>query len=443
MKTFCTGIAFLFFSFPLQAAITYTLSSNTSWNGNFPNNCNNCTFNISAGVTLTLNTNATCHNCTINGGTLTMTQDFTFQGTDFNNTTINLGSNTLNLQNNGTSFTNTIVNATGSSTFNPTKALTITGSTFNFSGTSVFDNNGGKLDINSSMLYFYGDSRFIADAGPVNLNTNSQLIAGDGSVSSKANLIFNGPTLNLVDAGSALYVANVNNYYYNWNSYKSLSNSKTYNTKNNYQNCGGAGQNACQAQYFFGCATFNSFGSLACTTLDVSISNFKASGTGSEVKLSWSLSDGNHTRYLRIEHSSDAIHFNPLTTLEADSQNGDYHYSDFSPVAGENDYRICLINPDGKISYSKIISINNTTSGSQAAVFPNPSSGGQFFIQMPSTETAVLSVYGMDGQLLYLSTLNGQSRYSIHLPQIKNRQFLVIHIVQHDKSSTFNLLNLP
>ncbi len=443
MKPFFTGVAFLLISIQLHAATTYSINSNTSWNGNFPNNCNNCIFNISTGVTLTLNINATCHNCTIHGGTVTMTQDFTFQGTDFNNTTMNLGGNTLNLQNNGTSFTNTIVNATGSSTFNPTKALTITGSTFNFSGTSVFDNNGGKLDINSSMLYFYGNSRFIADVGPVYLNSNSQLIAGDGSVSSKANLFFNGPTLNLVDAGSALYIANVNNYYYNWNSYKSLSNSKTYTTTNNKQNCGGAGQNACQAQYFFGCATFNSFGSLACTTLDVSISDFNASRTGSMVTLSWSLSDGMLNSLFRIEHSSDAAHFSPLTTMEADSREGVYSYSDFSPVAGENDYRICLINPDGKISYSKIISINNTTAGSQVAVFPNPSSGGQFFIQMPSTETAVLSVYGMDGQLLYMSTLNGQSRYSIHLPQTKNRQFLVVHIVQHDKSSTFNLLNLP
>ena len=174
MKPFFSEVAFLLISIQLHAATTYSINSNTYWNGNFPNNC---IFNISAGVTLTLNIYATCHNCTINGGTVTMTQDFTFQGTDFNNTTMNLGSNTLNLQNNGTNFTNTIVNATGSSTFNPTKALAITGSTFNFSGTSVFDNNGGKLDINSSMLYFYGDSRFIADAGPVNLNSNSQLIA--------------------------------------------------------------------------------------------------------------------------------------------------------------------------------------------------------------------------------------------------------------------------
>ncbi len=175
-----------------------------------------------------------------------------------------------------------------------------------------------------------------------------------------------------MDAGFALYVASVNNYYYKWNFYKSLSNSKTDSTTNNNQNCGGAVQNALQARYFFGCATFNSFGSLAGTTLDVSISDFNVSRTGSKVTLSWSLSDGMFNSYFRIEHSSDAVHFSPLTTREAASREGVYSYSDFSPVTGENDYRICLINPDRKISYSKIISINNTTAGSQAAVFPNP-----------------------------------------------------------------------
>src|SRR5882757_7146330 len=99
MKKNFTIIILLLIAVSLRAGTTYSVTANTSWNGNYPNNCGNCTFNISPGVTLTLNTNATCHNCSINGGTVTMTQDFTFQSTDFNNLTINLGGNTLNLQN--------------------------------------------------------------------------------------------------------------------------------------------------------------------------------------------------------------------------------------------------------------------------------------------------------------------------------------------------------
>ncbi len=247
MKTIFTTIAYLIITAHLHAGTVYSITSDKSWNGNFPSYCGSCIFNISAGVTLTLNTSATCNSCTINGGTVTLTHDFTFQQSTFINTTVNVGTYTFNLQNNGTNFSNAVVNVSGTGNFNPSGTLSISGSTFNFSGTSSFNNNGGQLDISSSNIYFYGNSFFNATAGPVNLNSSSQMIAGDGTVASKAYLLFNGPTLNLDDAGSALYIANLNNYYYNWGAYNSLSNSKTYSATSNNKNRGRSGQNSCKA----------------------------------------------------------------------------------------------------------------------------------------------------------------------------------------------------
>jgi hypothetical protein len=442
MKTFFTSIAFLVISVHLQAGTTYSVTSNKSWNGNYPSFCSGCTFNISAGVTLTLNTNATCSNCTMNGGTITMTNDFTFQQSAFNNTTVNVGNHTFNLQNNGTSFSNTVLNATGAGNFNPTGSLSITGSVFNFKGASSFNNSGGQLDITSSKLYFYDSSFFNATAGPVNLNSSSQMIAGDGTIPSKAYLLFNGPTLNLVDAGSALYLGNLNNYYYNWSTYNSLSNSKTYTTTNNNKNCGGSGQNSCKAQFYFGCGSFSNVGAVTCTTLATTISDFSVVRSGNEAKLRWTLSDAEQNSYFKIEHSTDAIHFVPITTMDAAGNDSHYTYTDLSPETGENDYRISFINPDGKISYSKIISIMMNTS-TEISAFPNPATGGQFYIQMPTSESATITVYSLQGQLLYMNTLTGQTKYSVHLPQTNNRQFLVVHIVTRENSSTFNLLSMP
>ncbi len=416
----------LIFSFQLRAGTTYNVTANTSWNGNYPYNCASCTFNISSGVTLTLNTNATCATCIFNGpGTITMTSDFTFQASSFNNLTMNLGGFTANLQNNGTSFSNSTVNATGASTFLPTGSLSISGSTFNFSGS-----------------YFYGNSFFNATAGPVNLNSSTQIVAGDGTSSSKAYILLNGPTLNLVDAASALYAANVNNYYANWSSYNSQSNSKSYATAGNNKNCGGSGQNSCSAQLFYGCASFSSSGPVTCTTLAVSITDFRASLDAGEIKLRWAASGLSGSNYFKVERSTDGIHFTPLTTIEADDIDAYYSFTDASPQAGENEYRISLTGPDGNIRYSPVVSVQNANE-QEVSVFPNPVNNGHFFVRTNTTESLTLSIYTLQGQLIYMTALAGQTRYTLNLPESKSRQMLLARIVSVNKSFSFNLLNIP
>jgi len=381
MKNFLAGITLLFFVTQIHAATTYTVSANTSWNGTYPGYCNTCTFNISSGITLTLNTNATCYNCTINGGTVNLSSDFTFQQSAFQNTIVTISGKKLDLQNNGTSFSNTTVNASGTSNFYASGSLSVSGSTFNFSGTSEFGNAGGQLDISASYFYFYGNSDFNATAGPINLKAGSQIYAGDGSIPSKAFLLFNGPTLNIADAGSAIYVTNVNNYYANWSAYNSTSNSKTYTTTSNNKNCGGSGQNACTAQKFFGCGSFSSMGPVTCSTLAEPISDFKAVLTNGGIKINWTISDMTQNAQITIEHSSDAIHFTPLTTMPAGIPDAGYTFTDFSPMPGENDYRISLMQADGKINVSKIVSVQNTGLA-EISVYPNPATGGRFFIQV-------------------------------------------------------------
>ena len=442
MKTFISSIVSLFFSLILNAQTVYTVSSNSNWNGVYPGYCNTCTFNISAGVTLTLNTNATCYNCTINGGTVTLTTDFTFQQSAFKNTTVNIGGHLLNLQNNGTSFTNAIVNASGASTFLPTGSITITGSTFNFSGTSEFHNNGGTLNISASNLYFYGNSFFNATAGPVNLSASTQIVAGDGSTPSKAYLLLNGPTLNLVDALSAFYAANVNNYYANWGAYNSLSNSKSYTTSGLNKNCGGTGQNGCSSQLYYGCASFSNNGPVTCTTLAASFSNFSAIQEDNEIQLSWNAADFSDNTYFLVERSTDGQPFTPLNKQDASGTSNAFSYTDPSPAQGDNGYRIALISGDGKISYSNVI-IVHTGKQDAISVYPNPVTDRYFTLQMPTTETLYISIYNLQGQLVSMQSLSGQLKYTVRVPSTTRRQQLAVHVVSGKKTGTFSVLYIP
>ncbi|HVY74097.1 MAG TPA: hypothetical protein VG890_04660 [Puia sp.] len=419
-----------------KAATTYNITSNTSWSSAFPSYCGSCVINISPGVTLNLNTNGgMCDKCTITGGTLKITSGFSFQSTTISNSTITSTSSfALNSSN---SFNNVTAVISGSSSFTSNGTLTITNSTFTFQNTSSFTSNA-QLNLDNSHLYFDDNTYFLSNSSTVNLNNSSTITAGDGSKSSKAYFIFYGQ-LNLVDASSMLIVANVNNYYLSWNTYTSSSNHKTYTTTNNNQNCGGAGQNACSQGKYYGGAVLSSTGVLPITVLPVTFSNFKGVQTAHDIRLSWSLSDISGNVTLELEHSTDAIRFSPIATMQANGSETDYAYTDASPADGENDYRIKSTDANGVVAYSKIISFT-VKPAAVIRLFPNPCINGDFNVRFPSVQSAMIRIFTAEGRLVYMASLSGQSQYAIHIPGNTGTGWLVVQLIYDGEMNTYSLM---
>ena len=94
-------------------AQTYTITSNKNWSALSPSPdwCTGCTFNISSGVTLTMDKNVGCTNCIFNGGTIVQTTGFSYSGGTFNNNNVTI-SQTTNFYTGtgGATFSNGTVN---------------------------------------------------------------------------------------------------------------------------------------------------------------------------------------------------------------------------------------------------------------------------------------------------------------------------------------------
>lgn len=432
------GLTFILFASisNLQAATTYNINSNTTWSASFSSYCGDCTINIASGVTLNLNNSGMCDNCTITGGTIKITGGFSFQSTSISNTNINATSS-FSLDNTN-SFNNVTAVFSGNSAFASNGALTLTNSTFTFQNNSSFTSNS-KLDLDNSRIYLNDNSYLVSNSSTVNLKNGSTIVAGDGSVGSKAYMIFYG-RLNIVDNDSHIFISNKNNYYLSWNTY--TGGGTTYSTTNNNKNCGNPGQNACAQEKYYGGASFSSTGPLPITVLATTIGDFRIVKSNSyAVALSWKLTDVSGSGNLQVERSNDGQHFNSLATIPAGLSDAGYSYTDGNPSAGENDYRIKLTGADGKISYSKIISVKLTEAG-QTNVFPNPCIGGNFQIRVPSEQSAVIRVFSLDGKLLYTNPVSGQLQYSVNIPGAGNNRILVVQVATNEKTSTFNLLNI-
>ena len=460
-RIFTLTITAFFLITGLQAATTYNITSNKSWSSALPSYCSNCTINVSSGVTLTLNSGM-CDNCTFSGGTLKVTGGFSFQSSSISNTTINssvsfnmYSSNILNnvilnmkagnLAPGPLTIDNSTFSFGGSSGFTINGASTINNSTFAFTGSSSLVSNGsmnldnttftfgntadftnnGQMNLDASFLYFNDNSSMLSNSA-INLDNGSKLVAGDGSKTSGAYIYMNAK-VNLLDASSYVIISNTSNHFHSWSGYTYAGH--TYSTVVNSN------------PDFYGGAVLSSTGTLPITVLPVTMGDLKGAENGQHnIKLSWTVTDASGRETMQVERSTDAAHFTPLTTISMNGTDAGYTYTDESPAAGENAYRIKLTGVDGAVSYSKIISVTIATTGG-LHIFPNPCTGGNFQIRFPAVQSAMIRVFTLDGKLLYINSVKGQLQYSVNVPAAGDTRMLIVQIISNEKTSSFNLLN--
>jgi hypothetical protein len=437
----------------IQAQTTYTISSNSSWaSASYPSYCNTCTFNISSRITFTLDkSGVTCANCVFSGGNVSITQDFICQSCSFTSENITMANVALNLQLSGTgpatinfSNVNFAVSGTGSITANA--PVNITNSLFTFSNSSFFNNNNGTFNLSGSVMNFNDGSYFIANAGPVNLKTTSSMIAGSGSSASSAYIKINGPQLNIYD-NSFIALGNINNFYFNWSSYRSVSLNKTYITTPNTLNCGRPGQNSCMAPYVYGPSTLNSLGPITGNVLPIVLADFNASlASNHSVDISWNTQQETNADHFTIERSvNGSNNWEAIGTIEAKGNSSGityYSFADASPNEN-NYYRLQMADMDGKETASKVIYILNApTIEKQISIYPNPITNLSFNLKVSTVEPVIINVFTMEGRMLQTVALKGQLQYQIHLPASTTHNiYLAVQIINNGKTQTLSVFN--
>jgi hypothetical protein len=502
--TLITLMLILVISFPSQAQTTYNVTTNTSWTTAGYPNCNTCTFNITPGVTLTIDKNANCTKCTFSGGTVNITSNFGFftnvlfqndtllinkattfqnptftndsiavnfatsfqssgtftgsrvlwaaantcQACSFTNDTMSMGSFAMNLQNSTTNFTNTVFTVTGTGNITSTSGMAFTNSDFTLSGTGYIFANGGTTTISGSQVNLNGNTYFQANSGPVILENHSEMIAGDGSAASTAHVYINagGGGLKVYD-NSMIGNAGSSNYYRNNNAYSYIDASGTttsYNTSANTVSCGGGYPHACSANFVYGCSTLNKVGALGCTVLAIASPDFSATPAGAgKVALSWSEPSNANLAGFKVERSADGTDWADIASFEGGLYaTGVYHYNDPSAPAGTNYYRLQMTDKDGRITWSKVITVNvlATMSETGISIFPNPSANRRFFVRTSSAEETIVNMYTLSGQLLISSRLKGQMQYPVELPQsVQTGSLVAVQVIFHGKTQAFTL----
>ena len=165
------------------------------------------------------------------------------------------------------------------------------------------------------------------------------------------------------------------------------------------------------------------------SSLPISFTSLNASVSEEGVIIRWkTVNEGDLIEY-EIQHSTDGTNFETTGTVAVNQlNNGNYTWFPAARSAGNQYYRICMIDAAGNITYSQVIRVTVPPKISETphlAVSPNPAINGTLGLRF-SNEPAGdyrLRLLNSIGQIVYLcnvSFMGGSGFKTIHPPKLPN-----------------------
>lgn len=145
--------------------------------------------------------------------------------------------------------------------------------------------------------------------------------------------------------------------------------------------------------------------------LPVQIVYFNAVRTGATVQLDWKLDQTDNLKEAVLERSGNGRDFAPLSGFYS-GFGMQQTYEDKTPLPGQNDYRLQLVNNDGTAAgYSQIDVLTMDAAGLVAMdIYPNPVQNKQFTVDtwgLKNNETYHLRLFDMNEKLIFRQDVVG------------------------------------
>jgi hypothetical protein len=181
------------------------------------------------------------------------------------------------------------------------------------------------------------------------------------------------------------------------------------------------------------------------STLPILLSKFSGRNTGNKNVLDWTSSTEDNFSHYNIQRSTNGIDFITLGRVNSKSINGtsstdlDYSYSDEHPVPGHNSYRLEQVDKDGRMQYSRVVVLFNSTNGSSIVLHQNDAGDlVNIYISSTKNSTTTVKLADMNGRIM--KNIKARIEYGINNLQLRlDNMSGGIYIIQvyEDASVTF------
>ncbi len=156
--------------------------------------------------------------------------------------------------------------------------------------------------------------------------------------------------------------------------------------------------------------------------LSVSAMKIKATAKESAAVVSWTVAAEKDVNNYIVERSTNGVAFESIhNTIANNSNNSNYSYTDNLALAGNNFYRIKVINMDGTVQYSEVVKVIIADKKEGISIYPNPIVGRTMHLQLNNLTAGIytLTMFTADGQQVLEQSIacNGESlSTTIQLP---------------------------
>jgi hypothetical protein len=175
--------------------------------------------------------------------------------------------------------------------------------------------------------------------------------------------------------------------------------------------------------------------------LPLSLIEFKGRIKDNAVVLEWATSNEVNTKEFLVERGGQNIAFFSIGKVSGQSTPGTHQYSftDAKPSAGNNFYRLRIMDKDGKFANSNTVQVKIKDAEPKLLIFPNPIGGHTINLQFISQLTGVytLRLRNELGQVILtklISHSEGSSMETLELNNSIQKGNYVLEITGPDKS---------
>lgn len=141
-------------------------------------------------------------------------------------------------------------------------------------------------------------------------------------------------------------------------------------------------------------------------TLPVTLARFAGTLLDNAVSLSWTTTEEAGSSHFDIERSADAREFNQLGRVQAKGESAatlQYRFVDTKPLAGNNYYRLRMVDTDGKFEYSRTVVIDNGANSVAFELLGNPAAGREIKFLLKNESASNVGLYDLSGKAIRFS----------------------------------------
>ncbi len=176
------------------------------------------------------------------------------------------------------------------------------------------------------------------------------------------------------------------------------------------------------------------FTAIDANTLPIELVEFEARNHNAIIQLHWQVKNQINVGYYNIQRSFDGIKFETIGSVKAIDYKTDYVSDDtvaFHFQTGKVYYRLQIVDNNGQISYSSIVSVKgNNTSECDINLYPNPVFGQlNLSINSNVSQKATFEIVEIGGKPLFQKQLlikKGNSKYTLNISNLSKGNYLLI-----------------